>query len=165
MSSGGGASNGASGGGASNQQRLRLNNKVFSFDDTLFALAGRAGKGRYCNRDELVQVLIEAGFCTPVETFQVQIEKLGASHGRDHLTVEVDNDLSDPMKEVKRVIEAEEGVHPWEAQLYRSEEDWDGTYGSVEQQEAALLTDEYPFDDGPCTLQLVCQGEVLAHAG
>ena len=36
---------------------------------------------------------------------------------------------------------------------------WGGTYGSHEQQEAALLSNDQAFD-GPCTLQLVSQGEL-----
>ena len=128
--------------------RLRLN-------DTLFHVLGT----HYCgNAEELLELLLEAGLCEKVHTFQVEIQKLGASHTKDHISVELDKSLTGHMTEVKRVLEKEEGLKPWEAQLYRFEDDWDGTYGSSEQQQAALLPNDAVFS-GPCSLQLVAQSE------
>ena len=167
MSSGGGGSSRASNNNGRSNKRARTTTSTDDDDssqhhrlrlnDTLFKKLGT----RYCgNAEELLELLLEAHLCAKVETFHVKVEKLGASHARDHLSVELDVGLSDQMAEVKRVIEKEEGVKPCEAQLYRSEEKWDDTYGSHEQQEAALLSNDQVFD-GPCTLQLVSQGELV----
>jgi hypothetical protein len=60
------------------------------------------------------------------------------------------------MAEVKCVIETEQGIQPWEVQLYRVEEKWDGGDGSSAEQEAALLPNDAVFS-GPCKLQLMRQ--------
>jgi hypothetical protein len=67
------------------------------------------------------------------------------------------------MAEVKRVIETEQGIQPWEVQLYRVEEKWDGGSGSSAEQEAALLPNDAVFS-GPCKLQLVRQDFSLGAA-
>ena len=53
-------------------------------NDTLYDSLGT----RYCgDAEELFQLLLHADFCTKVHTFHVKIEKLAASHIRDHLSV------------------------------------------------------------------------------
>ena len=130
------------------RQRVRLNDQLFQV----------LGLRYFKSAEELLEHLIAAGLGALVQTFDIKVEKLGASHGNDHISVELDTGLPGQMAEVKREIEKKEGVKPWEAQLYRSEEKWDGGYGSPAQQEAALLSNDHVFD-GPCTLQLVSQGE------
>jgi hypothetical protein len=116
-------------------------------NDDLFKQLGT----RYCSSEEVMDLLLAKGVCKEVDTFAVEVEMFGDRHVR----VELDADFNS-MAEVKRVIETEQGIQPWEVQLYRVEEKWGGGDGSSAEQEAALLPNDAVFS-GPCKLQLVRQ--------
>jgi hypothetical protein len=111
------------------------------------------GGQRYCNRADILEMLLAKGLCVEVETFEVEVQKFGELKP---IKVELDSELN-TMAEVQRVIEQDEGTPPWEVQLYRVEESWDGKSGSSAQEDAALLKNDAIFS-GPCTVQLVRQG-------
>jgi hypothetical protein len=116
-------------------------------NDDLFKQLGT----RYCSGEELMDLLLAKDVCKEVDTFAVEVELFGDRR----VKVELDADFNS-MAEVKRVIETEQGISPWEVQLYRVEEKWDGGDGSIAEQEAALLPNDAVFS-GPCKLQLVRQ--------
>jgi hypothetical protein len=105
-----------------------------------------------------MDLLLAKDVCKEVDTFAVEVELFGDRH----VKVELDADFNS-MAEVKRVIETEQGIQPWEVQLYRVEEKWDGGDGSSAEQEAALLPNDAVFS-GPCKLQLVRQDFSLGAA-
>ena len=123
-------------------------------NDDLFKQLGT----RYCSSEEVMDLLLAKGVCKEVDTFAVEVELFGDRH----VKVELDADFNS-MAEVKRVIETEQGIQPWEVQLYRVEEKWDGGDGSSAEQEAALLPNDAVFS-GPCKLQLVRQDFSLGAA-
>jgi hypothetical protein len=135
-----------SGGGSKPGARVRLNRQ-------LYKLMG--GEQRYCNGADILELLLAKGLCTEVETFEVEVQKFGDSKP---IKVELDSNFN-TMAEVQRVVEREDGTPPWEVQLYRVEESWDGKGGSSAQEDAALLKNDAVFS-GPCVLQLVRQGTV-----
>jgi hypothetical protein len=123
-------------------------------NDDLFKQLGT----RYCSSEEVMDLLLANGVCKEVDTFAVEVEMFGDMH----VKVELDADFNS-MTEVKRVIETEQGIQPWEVQLYCVEEKWDGGSGSSAEQEAALLPNDAVFS-GPCKLQLVRQDFSLGAA-